>query len=60
MITTSARLIIAAAGGNEKKAKMEVNCLTQGTGWKSWVDGGKRSDRCVGEPRWRIQGRSGG
>ena len=38
LITSRARLVIAAAGGNEKKAKMEVNCLASGTSWKSYLD----------------------
>ena len=38
LITSRARLVIAAAGGNEKKAKMEINCMAAGTGWKSFVD----------------------
>ena len=38
LITSRARLVIAAAGGNEKKAKMEVNCLSSDAAWKSYVD----------------------
>jgi 3-phosphoinositide dependent protein kinase-1 len=38
LITTSGRLVIAPAGGNEKKAKMEVNCMGGGASWKSYVD----------------------
>ena len=38
LITSRARLVIAAAGGNEKKAKMEVNCLASDAAWRSYVD----------------------
>ena len=38
LITSRARLVIAAAGGKEKKAKNEVNCLANGASWKSYVD----------------------
>ena len=30
--------MIAAAGGNDKKAKGEVNLLAGGANWKSYVD----------------------
>jgi 3-phosphoinositide dependent protein kinase-1 len=38
MITSSARVIIAAAGGDEKKAKLDLNLLTNGTSWKTYQD----------------------
>ena len=38
LITSRARLLIAAAGGNEKKAKMEINCLASDAAWRPYVD----------------------
>ena len=38
MITSNARLIFAAHGGNEKKAKMEFDCLPPECTWSSFVD----------------------
>ncbi|TKA81522.1 hypothetical protein B0A55_02988 [Friedmanniomyces simplex] len=39
LITSAARVVIAPAGGNEKKAKMELSLLVGGSSWKSYVDG---------------------
>lgn len=38
LITSNARLVVAAAGGNEKKAKLEVSCVGGASSWKSFVD----------------------
>ncbi|KAK4891884.1 serine/threonine protein kinase [Elasticomyces elasticus] len=38
LITSAARVVIAEAGGNQKKAKMELSLLSGGTSWKSYVD----------------------
>lgn len=38
LITSSARLVVAATGGNEKKAKLEINLAAPGAAWKSCVD----------------------
>lgn len=39
LITSSARVILAPAGGNEKKAKMEIPLVSPGCSWRSYVDG---------------------
>lgn len=38
LITSCARLVVAATGGNEKKAKSEINLAAAGATWKSCVD----------------------
>lgn len=38
LITSNARLVIAAAGGNEKKAKMELHFSHPSASWRSYVD----------------------
>jgi len=38
LITSCARLVVAATGGNEKKAKMELNLAAPGATWQSYVD----------------------
>ena len=38
LITSSARIVLAAEGGKEKKAKMDLNLLSAGCAWKSYVD----------------------
>jgi len=38
LITSSARVIMAAEGGKEKKAKMDLSLLATGCQWKSFVD----------------------
>jgi len=38
LITSAARVVIAPAGGNEKKAKMDLSLLVGGSSWKSYVD----------------------
>lgn len=38
MVTSSARLVLAAAGGDEKKAKLDIPLMTPGTMWKSYKD----------------------
>ena len=38
LITTNARVILAPAGGNEKKIKMEIPLVSPGCSWKSYVD----------------------
>ena len=38
MVTSSARLVIAASGGDEKKAKLDIALMTPGTMWKSFKD----------------------
>lgn len=38
LITSNARVILAPAGGNEKKAKMEIPLVSPGCSWRSYVD----------------------
>lgn len=38
LITSNARVILAPAGGNEKKIKMEIPLVSPGCSWKSYVD----------------------
>ena len=38
LITSNARIVIARAGGNEKKAKMDLRLMASGCTWKSYVD----------------------
>ncbi|KAK0319700.1 serine/threonine protein kinase [Friedmanniomyces endolithicus] len=38
LITSAARVVIAPAGGNEKKAKMDLSLLVGGSSWKSYID----------------------
>lgn len=38
LITSCARLVVAATGGNEKKAKMDLNLAATGATWKSCID----------------------
>ncbi|QIW97720.1 hypothetical protein AMS68_003238 [Peltaster fructicola] len=38
LITSNARLIVAAAGGNEKKAKMDISFAASTTSWTEFVD----------------------
>ncbi|KAI9711305.1 MAG: pkb-activating kinase-like protein [Bogoriella megaspora] len=38
MVTSSARVILAPAGGEEKKAKMEINLLNNGCHWTCYKD----------------------
>jgi hypothetical protein len=38
MVTSSARIILAAAGGDDKKAKTEISLLAPGTSWRGTSD----------------------
>jgi 3-phosphoinositide dependent protein kinase-1 len=38
LITSNARVILAPAGGHEKKIKMEIPLVSPGCSWKSYVD----------------------
>ena len=38
MVTSAGRIIIAAAGGEEKKAKMDISLLSPGTQHRSTTD----------------------
>lgn len=38
MITSSAHIIVVAASGQEKKAKMDMSLLGRGVAWKSFLD----------------------
>jgi 3-phosphoinositide dependent protein kinase-1 len=38
MVTSAGRIIIAAAGGEEKKAKIEISLLAPGTQYRSTTD----------------------
>jgi 3-phosphoinositide dependent protein kinase-1 len=55
MITSSARIIIAASGGDEKKAKMEISLLGPGTTWKSFKDNKQLTSWCVDTVRLVFQ-----
>jgi len=47
MVTSSARVILAASGGDEKKAKMEIGLLHNGTAWRSFVDSKGLTQWCI-------------
>jgi 3-phosphoinositide dependent protein kinase-1 len=39
MITSTARILIAAAGGDEKKTKLEISLVAPGVSWRTTQDG---------------------
>jgi 3-phosphoinositide dependent protein kinase-1 len=47
MVTSSARIVLAASGGDEKKAKLEIPLLGVGTCWKSFRDAKGLTQWCV-------------
>ncbi|GAB7356476.1 hypothetical protein MBLNU459_g7238t1 [Dothideomycetes sp. NU459] len=47
MITSSAHIVIAEAGGDVKKAKLDINLLTSGTSWKSFQDAKGLTAWCI-------------
>ncbi|KAF3067300.1 Serine/threonine-protein kinase ksg1 [Daldinia childiae] len=47
MITSSGRIVLAPAGGEEKKTKLEISLLTPDCSWKSQVDAKGQTVWCV-------------
>ncbi|KAI1097566.1 kinase-like protein [Jackrogersella minutella] len=47
MITSSGRIVIAPAGGDEKKAKLEISLLAPDCSWKTQVDAKGQTVWCV-------------
>lgn len=47
MITSSGRIVLAPAGGEEKKAKLEISLLTPDCSWKTLVDAKGQTVWCV-------------
>lgn len=47
MITSSAHVIIAEAGGDVKKAKTDINLLTSGTSWRTFQDAKGLTAWCI-------------
>ena len=50
MVTSSARLVLAASGGDEKKAKLDIPLVAPGTNWKSYKDSKGLTVWCVDTP----------
>jgi 3-phosphoinositide dependent protein kinase-1 len=47
MVTSSGRIILAASGGDEKKAKLEITLLSPGTSWRCFKDNKGLTIWCV-------------
>ncbi|KAF2675045.1 Pkinase-domain-containing protein [Microthyrium microscopicum] len=47
MVTSSGRIVLAASGGDEKKAKMEIPLVGQSITWKSFQDSKGLTQWCV-------------
>lgn len=52
MITSSARIVLAASGGDEKKAKLEIPLVGPGVSFKSFKDGKGITAWCVDTVSW--------
>lgn len=54
MITSSGRIVLAPAGGEEKKTKLEISLLTPDCSWKSQVDAKGQTVWCVDSVSFHV------